>query len=75
MLRCVLSRLFPGVTSFALRRRKEKYDETSVYVFIYGYIYKVIAALRMLNDAICNYCGAVRSLADADTDKMIFVNK
>jgi hypothetical protein len=27
-----------------------------------------------LNDAICNYCGAVRSLAD-DADKIIFVNK
>jgi hypothetical protein len=36
---CVLRRSFPGVTSFALRTRKEKYDEASVYVFIYGYIY------------------------------------
>jgi hypothetical protein len=52
------------VTSFALGTRKEKYDEASVYVYIYEYIYKVVAALRMLNNAICNYCSAVRSLAN-----------
>jgi hypothetical protein len=65
-----LRQLFPEVTSFALRTRPEKLDEAPIYIYSFMCIciYKVTAALCMLN-AICDYssCGSKFLADDADT--------
>jgi hypothetical protein len=68
MLRCVLRRSFSEVTSFALRTRQEKQEEAPIYgIYIRIAVYKVAAALCMLN-AICDYsCGSKFLANEADT--------